>query len=401
VTGGTDDASLQSDPPVLDSIGYGRQHLDEADIAAVVDVLRGDLLTQGPRCAEFEAGLRAVTGAPHAIAVANGTGALHLAQLACDVGRGDLVLTSANTFLASATSAVHCGAEVGFLDLDPRSANLDLDELAARLADGPPVAAVVAVHFAGLPLDMQRLLDLKRAHGFRLIEDAAHALGATYTADGRAWRVGEHPEVDVTCLSFHPVKHITTGEGGALLSHDADRADRIRRLAAHGVAREGDLRPFDDSDERPAWYGPMTELGLNYRLSELHAALGVSQLRKLDRFLDRRRAIAAQYLEALRGCELPDPGDDARQHVWHLFVVKLESDRRDAVMARLAAEGVRTQLHYYPVPLQPWFRERTEGGGWPHAVDHARRALSLPLYPGLTDADVERVVSAFHRALDG
>lgn len=380
-----------------ESLGYGRQSIDDDDVAAVVAALQSDRLTQGPRVGAFEAALGEACGSPHAVAVANGSAALHAACLALDLGPGSRVLTSANTFLASATMPLACGAEVGFLDVDPATGNLDVGLLARRLGT-ERVDAVVAVHFAGLPLAMEALLAQKRRHGFRLVEDASHALGARYHADGRWWRPGEHPEVEATTLSFHPVKHVTTAEGGAVLTHDAGFAARVRRIACHGVDPTSDARPFPDSTERPPWFGPMVEPGFNHRLSDLHAALGTSQLAKLPGFVECRRALAARYDTALAeipGIEPLSGSTETAEHAYHLYVARVAAGRdRDGLMAFLAERGIGTQLHYYPVPHQPWFRAHLGPVDVPHALDHARRSVSLPLYPALTDADHDRVLEA-------
>jgi dTDP-4-amino-4,6-dideoxygalactose transaminase len=372
------------------ALGYGRQWIAPADVAAVGRVLAGERLTQGPAVDAFERALCAATGAKHAVALANGSVALQAAHLALGLGPGARVVTSANTFLASAVAAVHCGAEPAFVDVVPASGNMDLDELARRLDAGERVDAVVAVHFAGLPLDVERLLALKRAHGFRLIEDAAHALGAAYPVEGRTWRVGEHPGVDATILSFHPVKLVTTAEGGAVLTHDAEIARRVRRLANHGIERGGARESAADWNPTP-----MLEPGFNWRLSDVHAALGTSQLARREPFLARRRALAARYdallPEALPSAELPAAGEPAH-HARHLYWIRV--DERDALAAHVSARGIQAQLHYYPVPHQPWFRARYGVPDVPHALRHARRALSLPLYPALTDDEQSRVLDA-------
>jgi len=270
------------------------------------------------------------------------------------------------------------------LDVEPRTANLDLDALERRMAREGPPHLLVAVHFAGLPVDMDRLIALKRRFGFVLVEDAAHALGARYRIDGRWWAPGAHPEVEAACLSFHPVKSITSGEGGAVLVNDSSVAARIRRLRSHGVARDyADVVPF----------APMIELGFNYRLSDLHAALGASQLGKLARFVARRREIAERYTAALEGYGLPYPGDAGREHAWHLFVIRTEAAEREPLDAHLRGLGIHPQLHYAPLIWHPWFRSRIDARV-PVAEDHARRSLSIPLHPGLGDEDVERVVDA-------
>ena len=374
-----------SPPP--EPIGYGRQFVDQDDVDAVVAVLSGAYLTQGTAVPRFEQGLMGATGAAHAVATSSGTTALQLAYLALDVGPGTYVVTSANTFLATATAALHCGAEVGFIDVEPRTGNLDLDRLEALLAHDRRPTVVTAVHFAGLPCDMERLIELKRAYGFRLIEDAAHALGARYRVDGRWWRVGEHSEVDATALSFHPVKHVTTGEGGAVLTAKAELAARLRRLREHGVDREGCGRRGG-----PSWAAPMVELGLNARMSDVHAALGTSQLRKLPDFLAARREIAMRYVAELRDFELLDPGGTDREHAWHLFVIRAEEEERDALARALRERGIQASVHYQPVPAQPWFRERFGERRFPNAERHALRSLSIPIFPALSEAEQSRVI---------
>ena len=365
-------------------LGYGRQSIDAKDREALLEVLSSERLTQGEAVPRFEASLCEATGSSNAVATANGTLALQLAYLALGIRDGVPVATSANTFLATATTAIQCGADVQFLDLEEGGANLDVYELEERL-DGPnPPRVVTAVHFAGLPCDMGRILNLKRRYGFLLIEDAAHALGSRYLADGREWRVGEHPEVDATILSFHPVKHITTGEGGAVLTHSSALADRLRLLREHGVER----------DLRPGFPSRMVDLGLNARMSDLQAALGWSQLARLDAFLEARRRIAGRYLSALEGYGLPQADGLTRDHAWHLFCIRANADERDPLMRMLAERGIHTQVHYRPVPLEPWFVARGVEGSWPRAELHAATTLSLPLYPDLTDAEQDRVLDA-------
>jgi dTDP-4-amino-4,6-dideoxygalactose transaminase len=326
---------------------------------------------------------------------------LQLAYHALGVGPGRDLVTTANTFLATATAAQMCGAEVEFVDIDARTGNLDVAALEARLERGLVPHVVTAVHFAGLPCQMEWLLALKRRHDFLLVEDAAHALGARYQVEGRWYRVGEHPEVDATILSFHPVKHITTGEGGAILVHAAELAERLRRIRAHGVDPAGELglppfqrrtaEEFTPDGRHTPWFKPMLELGFNYRLTDLQAALGTSQLTRLDSFLERRRQIARRYSGELVGFQLPAVPAD-REHAWHLFVVHCPADERDALLAHLHREHVRAQVHYYPVPLQPWFRARNRGAVFPRAEEHAQSAISLPMHAALTDEQQEHVL---------
>jgi len=376
-------------------IGYGRQDIRDEDVEAVVRVLRADRLTQGPALADFEDGLRGISGAAHAVALNSGSAALQLSMAALGIGSGSVVITSANTFLASATAALWCGAEVEFVDIDPATLNFDLDDLEARLARGP-VDAVLAVHFAGLPCAMQRLLALKQRYGFRLIEDACHAFGAMYMDFDTPVQVGGLVDVDATVLSFHAVKLLTTGEGGAVLTHDAKVADRVRRLRHHGLASDPAARPFPSSSDCPSWFNPMFELGGNFRLSDLGAALGSSQLPRLKDSLASRRSQARRYDEAFEQGRFPGLIQPPRQpgHAWHLYVLRCEHDERDALMAFLAERGIGTQLHYYPVPMQPYFMERYGAPHVPQAEFYARRALSIPLYQGLARIDQVRVIDA-------
>ncbi|MFT7665468.1 MAG: dTDP-4-amino-4,6-dideoxygalactose transaminase [Planctomycetota bacterium] len=378
-------------------IGYGRQTIEAVDIEAVEAVLRGDWLTQGPNIDAFEAAIGESTKANHVVAVSNGTAALHLALLTLDVGADDLVVTTANTFLASATAALMCNADVEFVDVDEYVGNLDTAALARRLESGAPVAAVVAVYYAGQACDMARLLELKRRFGFRLVVDASHALGGTTKLDGRAYELGELPGVDAVTLSFHPVKLITTGEGGALLFENKAHAERARKLREHGLQRGGEQLPFKDSTVSPPWFAYVEELGFNYRLSDMQAALGVSQLTRLPEFIAARRRIAGRYDVELMGCRKPML---TAGHAWHLYVVHVEAEKRDDLMKWLSDGGIGTQLHYYPVPLQPLFRDRSSASIDPerdfaNAIEHAHTAISLPIYPSLSDEDVGRVVAAF------
>ncbi|MFT7477618.1 MAG: dTDP-4-amino-4,6-dideoxygalactose transaminase [Gammaproteobacteria bacterium] len=345
--------------------------------------------------AAFEDGLTEASGAAHAVAVSSGSGALQLGMAALGVGPGSIVITSANTFLASATAALWCGAEVEFVDIDPDTLNFDLDALEARLARGP-VDAVVAVHFAGLPCDMERLANLKRRFGFKLVEDACHAFGGSFAYGDGMLRVGELADVDATILSFHPVKLLTTGEGGAVLTHDADVAARVRQLRHHGLVRDSAARPFASSTDCPPWFSPMSELGGNFRLSDLGAALGSSQLTRLAASIASRREQAQRYDDAFEQGRLPGLMPPPRQtgHAWHLYVLRCEHDERDALMAYLDERRIGTQLHYYPVPMQPYFSERYGTVSVPQAERHARRALSIPLYPGLALSDQVRVIQA-------
>ena len=355
-------------------IPYGRQALDAEDIAAVVAVLEGDWLTQGPAVPAFEEALAERVGASHAVAFANGTAALHAAAAATGLGPGDLVVTSPLSFVASANCARYVGAQVGFVDVRPDTLNLDPAQVPTD-ADG-----LVAVHFAGLPCDLAALGSRPRV----VIEDAAHALGAE-TPDGP---VGNCAWSDACVFSFHPVKAITTGEGGAVTTNDPGVADRLRRFRNHGMER---------SPERGGWAYDVTAEGFNYRLTDFQAALGTSQLRKLDRFVEQRRALAARYGERLAGLpvELPPAAPAGFGHAYHLYPVRVAD--RGRVYDALREGGVGVQVHYVPIPLHSRF-----GGSvaaWPAAAAAYEGLLSLPLFPGLTDGHQDDVVRCLEAVL--
>ena len=371
-------------------IPYARPHLDEEDARAVLEVLQGDWLTTGPQVPAFEAALAARVGVSHAVAVGSGTAALHAAYFASGLGPGDSILTSPLSFIATASTALHLGAEVRFADVDPRTGNLDPDLAAAAVE--PATRLLVPVDFAGHPADTDRLRALADARGLALVADASHSLGAT--RNGRA----AGSLADASTTSFHPVKPITTGEGGAVLTDRADWAERAARFRNHGIVRD----PTEQQAPEGPWYYEVHELGLNYRLPDFACALGLSQLRRLDTFLARRREIAARYtreLGSLATLELPEV-EAGVEPGWHLYVVRVRDPaRRGAFFERLHELGIGVQLHYPPIHLHPVFRERGHGpGDFPVAEDFSARSLSIPLFPALRDDEVERVVERIHRA---
>lgn len=380
-------------------IPYGRQDISAEDIAAVVAVLQSDFLTQGPAVPRFEAAVARYCGANQAVAVNSATSALHLACLALGLGPGDRLWTSPNTFVASANCARYCGAEVDFVDIDPATGNLSVPALSEKLERaeraGTLPKIVVPVHFAGLACDMAAIHALAQCYGFRIIEDASHAIGASY----RDEPVGSGRYSDITVFSFHPVKIITTGEGGMALTHDDALAARMRRLRNHGITREpGEMTA---APEGP-WYYQQIELGYNYRMTDLQAALGASQLSRLESYVARRRQLAERYDALLDGLPLQRPGRSAgAQSAWHLYVVRLHDPaRRGAVFAALRAAGFGVQVHYIPVHTQPYYRALGfQPGDFPHAEAHYRTAISLPLYPGLTESDQDRVAAVLREAL--
>lgn len=387
----------------MDYIPYGRQDISEADIQAVVEILRGDYLTQGPAVPAFEQAVARYCGARHAVASNSGTSALHLACLALDVGPGDVVWTSAITFVASANCVRYCGAEADFVDLDPRTCNMDIGALrtklegAARAGQLPKV--LIPVHLGGLPCDMAAIAELAKQYSFRVVEDASHALGSTY----RSERVGNCRYSDITVLSFHPVKLITSGEGGMNLTNDAVLARRLALLRSHGITREAG--EMTQPSEGP-WYYQQTALGFNYRMTDIHAALGRSQLDRLQTYIERREALAKRYDRLLAGSGLRLPAREKEStSAWHLYIVGWNSERsglsRAQAFARLREAGIGANVHYIPVHLQPYYRARGCGPGLaPNAEAYYASAITLPLHARMTDAQQDYVVATLRGMLD-
>jgi len=373
-------------------VPYGRQWVDDDDVAAVARALRGEWITSGPLVDAFEAQLAAFAEVSHAVAVSSGTAALHCAYFALGLGPGSELVTTPLTFVASASAALLLGADVVFADVEPATGNLD--PAAAAAAAGPRTRAVAAVDFAGHPAPYERLRDVCNGAGAALVADAAHSLGAR--RGGRAATA----LADAAITSFHPVKLVTTAEGGALLTSRADWAQRARRFRNHGIVREPEQ--FLAAEAPGPWHYEIHELGLNYRLPDVLCALGLSQLAKAERFLARRRGIAARYqaeLAEIAALELPQV-EAGCEPSWHLYVVRVrEAKRRRDFFEALRAHGLGVQLHYPPLHLQPAFRARgLSPGRYPRAEDFAARALSLPLFPRLTDAAVTRVIETVHAA---
>ncbi|MBI1404592.1 MAG: UDP-4-amino-4,6-dideoxy-N-acetyl-beta-L-altrosamine transaminase [Caulobacter sp.] len=379
---------------------YGRQTIEEDDIAAVAAALRGDFLTTGPTVAAFETAFADRVGAGHAVACSNGTASLHLAMMALEVGPGDVCIAPSITFLATANCAAYVGAEVVFADVDPDSGLMTPESLAEALerAGGRPVRVVLPVHLRGDVCDLPGLAALAEAAGAVLVEDAPHALGSTMDFGGGRERVGDCAHSAMASFSFHPVKTIATGEGGMLTTNDAALAERLRALRSHGMTRPPGAAP---------WVYEMARPGYNYRLPDINCALGLSQLGKLDRFTARRRALAALYDARLAGLApgvKPATGPAWSDPALHLYCVLIDfaglGVTREAVMRRLAEQGIGSQVHYIPVHTQPYWRERQGDLALPGAAAWYDRCLSLPLYPGMQDGDVERVADALERALD-
>ena len=383
-------------------IPYGCQDIDEEDIAAVVEVLKSDWLTQGPSIDAFERKMADYIGVRYAVAVCNATAALHLACRVLGLGPGKTMWTSPNTFVASANCARYCGAGVDFVDIDRRTYNMSVDALAKKLhrakKDGKLPHVVVAVHFAGQPCEMAEIAGLAKDYGFAVIEDAAHAIGSTYKNE----KTGNCRYSDITVFSFHPVKILTTGEGGMLLSNRDDLHERLTLLRTHGITR---LPRQMTGKSEGGWYYEQIDLGFNYRMTDIQAALGTSQLDRIEQFLTRRREIAGRYDTLLAGLPLTLPW----QHPdtlssYHLYPIQLQLDRagttRRAVFDHLRNAGIGVNVHYIPVHWQPYYRDMGfRVGDFPEAERYYAAAISLPIHYRLTHADQERVVAALRAAL--
>lgn len=393
-------------------IPYGRQHVTEADIEAVARVLRSDFLTQGSVVPRFEHAVASRVQAKHAVAVNSGTSALHLACLALELGSGDLLWTVPNTFVASANCARYCGAEVDFVDIDSSTGNLSVAHLGRKLAlasrEGRLPKVVVPVHFAGQPTDQEAIAALALEYGFRVLEDASHAIGAARHGEP----VGSCRWSDITVFSFHPVKIITTAEGGVAVTNDDALAERMTLLRSHGVTRNpldfvnSDLESDGSSDPPAAWYYEQQALGFNYRMTDVQAALGTSQLERLEQYVERRNVLARRYDEGLKDLPLRLPVvQPNNRSAFHLYVVRLEPDAGSKSHRRVFDElrelGIGVNVHYIPVHLQPYYRALGFAEGQcPESEAHARQAITLPLYPLMSDADQNTVIDAVRETLE-
>ena len=383
-------------------IPYGRQDISETDIQAVVDVLRSDYLTQGPAVPAFENAVASYCGVKYAAAVNSATSALHIACLALGVGKGDVVWTTPTTFVASANCALYCGAEIDFIDIDPNTCNLSVDKLAEKLEraklEGRLPKVVIPVHLSGEPCDMAGIYDLSQRYGFKIIEDASHAIGGKY----RGEPIGNCRYSDITVFSFHPVKIITTGEGGMAVTNAKELAKRMRLLRSHGITR--DQADMTQSPDGP-WYYQQIVLGFNYRMTDIQAALGLSQLQRLDEFVAKRHAIAQRYDESLVEFPVTTPGlHTASYSALHLYVIRLKLDEINKthreVFESLRATGIGVNLHYIPVYLQPYYKKLGFSAGYcSEAERYYGEAISLPIYSELTIVGQDSVLSALRVSL--
>ncbi|MDF0497942.1 UDP-4-amino-4,6-dideoxy-N-acetyl-beta-L-altrosamine transaminase [Bradyrhizobium yuanmingense] len=390
-------------------IPYGRQDISAEDIDAVTQVLQSDWLTQGQAGPRFEQAMAGYCGARSAIAVSNATAALHIACLALDLGPGDILWTVPNTFVASANCALYCGASVDFVDIDPRTYNMSVTALSEKLAqastEGKLPKVVIPVHFAGQSCEMTQIRALADRYGFRIIEDASHAVGGEYL--GR--KIGAAQHSDIAVFSFHPVKIITTGEGGMALTNDPRLGERLAYLRTHGIVRPMQTDPPEADRSNEDRHGPWTyeqiELGLNYRMTDIQAALGASQLGRLDTFVARRRELAARYDTMLARLPVTCPWQHPDTNsAWHLYVIRLHRNEikltRREVFEALRAAGIGVNVHYIPVHTQPYYqRLGFRAGMFPEAESYYQDAITLPLFSKMTDAEQDTVVSALTKIL--
>lgn len=381
-------------------IPYGRQEILQSDIDAVVGVLQSDFLTQGPAVPAFEKSVAGFCGVSHAVAVNSATSALHIACLALGLGKGDRLWTSPITFVASANCGLYCGAEVDFVDIDPETFNLCPQALERKLIEaeraGRLPKVVVPVHLCGTPCDMAAIHALGQRFGFRIIEDASHAIGAR---DGQNI-VGSCRYSDITVFSFHPVKIVTSGEGGVAVTNDSTLAHRMSLLRSHGITRDpGEMT----AESEGAWYYQQIDLGFNYRMTDIHAALGRSQMERLEAYVARRHELVGRYREELSGSPVTFQRVRADQYpAFHLFVIRIKAEKksRAAVFQFLRENGIGVNVHYIPVHLQPHYRSMGfNSGDFPEAESYYREAISLPLYPGLRDEDLRKVVQSLKECL--
>lgn len=374
-------------------IFYGKQSIGQSDIDAVVEVLKSDFLTQGPAIEKFEKYVAEYCGVKYAVAVTNATSALHIACLAAGLGKGDVLWTSPITFTASANCGRYCGADVDFVDIDPSTYNMSVDELEKKLqkmAVKPKV--VIPVHLAGQSCDMDKIYKLSQEYGFKVIEDASHAIGADY----KSTKIGCCKYSDLTVFSFHPVKIVTTGEGGMVLSNDKELHEKLLLYRSHGITR--DTKLMTRLADGP-WYYQQIELGFNYRMTDMQAALGYSQMQKVDEFVSRRRYLAKRYDELLKNInniQLPYQNDDTDSS-WHLYVVRADfskmSKTKQQIFDGMKDRGICLNLHYIPVHTQPYYQKQGfKDGDFPNSEKYYEEAFTLPLYYSLTDEQQDYIV---------
>ena len=383
-------------------IPYGRQDINQQDIDAVVEVLKSDFLTQGPKVPAFEQAVMEACDAKYALAVNSATSALHIACLALGLGEGDWLWTTPNTFVASANCGLYCGAQVDFVDIDPNTYNLCTKELEKKLIDaeksGKSPKVLVPVHFSGQPCDMEVIYNLSKKYGFKIIEDASHAIGGKYKGEP----IGNCRYSDITVFSFHPVKIVTTAEGGMAVTNSAELARKLDLLRSHGITRNSSLmtKPMDGP-----WYYEQIDLGFNYRMTELQAALGVSQMQRLDDFVAKRHKLAQRYNELLKDLPitLPWQHEDGYSGL-HLYVIRLQLEKVTKthleVFEGMREAGILVNLHYIPVHMQPYYQSMGfEVGQFPQAEQYYQEAISIPMFPTMTEEQQDKVIATLKELL--
>ena len=387
----------------MKAIPYGRQSISQDDIQAVVEVLQSDWLTTGPAVESFETAVAEYCGARYAVAVNSATSALHIACMALGLQKGDVLWTTPNTFVASANCALYCGADVDFVDIDPETYNMSASALQKKLEmakkKGKLPKVVVPVHFSGQPCDMRGIAALAKEYGFAVIEDASHAIGATYEDS----RIGDCRYSDMTVFSFHPVKIVTTAEGGMVTTQAPELAERLRMYRSHGITRDSSKMT---EASHGAWYYQQIDLGYNYRITDLQCALGSSQMKRIDNFLARRREIAAIYDRELQGLPVILPKQQENvQSAWHLYVIQIDESKidknRKEVFDFLRSKGIGVNVHYIPVHTQPYYQQKLgfQKGDFPVAEAYYRQAISLPMYAELSQEQQQQVIRVLAEAL--
>ncbi|MBL1198521.1 MAG: UDP-4-amino-4,6-dideoxy-N-acetyl-beta-L-altrosamine transaminase [Nostoc sp. GBBB01] len=383
-------------------IPYGRQDINQEDIDAVIAALRSDWITQGPSIERFEQSVANYCNVKYAVAVSSATAGLHIACLAADLGKGDVLWTSPNTFVASANCGLYCNAKVDFVDIDPNTYNLSVDELESKLASaeqqGCLPKVLIPVHFAGQSCEMEKIAALSQQYNFKIIEDASHAIGGRYQKQP----IGCCEFSDMTVFSFHPVKIITTGEGGMVLTNQEELYQKLIRLRSHGITRNPDLM---QGESHGSWYYQQLELGFNYRMTDIQAALGISQMQRLDEFVERRSFLANRYHQLLQDLPLmlPYQHPDTNSS-WHLYVIRLKLDKINKthrqIFEELRQAGIGVNLHYIPVHLQPYYqRFGFQLGDFPQVEKYYQEAISIPLYSRLDEESQDKVVASLREAL--
>lgn len=387
-------------------IPYGRQSIDAADIREVIKVLRSDRITQGPKIREFEGALAGYCGAKYAVVVSSGTAALHLACIAAGLKKGKEAITSPITFLATPNSVFYAGARPVFGDIDYDSVNIDPRQIERRITKRTGV--VLPVHFAGLPCEMGKIYAIARKNNLMVIEDACHALGAEYKINDRWFKVGSCRHSDMTVFSFHPVKHITTGEGGAVMTNDNKLYQRLLMLRNHGVTRDASFFKLDSSRLAGNWYYEMQYLGFNYRITDFQCALGISQLKKMDKFIEKRTEVAQRYNRAFKNIQefLRLPAQDkSKKHAWHLYVLRLNLDKlkttRKKVFCELSRRNLGVQVHYIPVYMQLFYRKMGYGKiKLKNSERYYEECISLPIYADLAGRTQDYIIKTIKKLIN-